>query len=638
MLTPISGHENLTRGSNKKVLFSCSCGNKEVYKIWKYFTNGITKTCGECNALDLDHWASTKYGSLRMKSPVRTYTGSNKKTFWMCDCGNECESRVIDVTRGFTKSCGSCNLVDISGQKFGKLSVKEPTVVSRGSHTTVMMVCDCGNEVGISAFNILSGNSKSCGGCKDFLVSDFYGKKFGSLLITSDGEIRISGREKISCICDCGNEKDIVVSDVVHGRVKSCGQCNAPDIEFWSTTKFGKLKLKEPAVYHLRSHKKSDWTCNCGNDTIGTINSVTYKKKTSCGNCIEVARGWFKLNELTLKKLTTPIKPDDIPPGLFKSLEDINNVRDNFKCVCWLCGEIYEPQWQNIRRGVSLTCGCSTGKVSSGQKELFDFVLSLGVDAQLEYEVNGLKYDVGVESQKILIEFNGLRWHSFSSSKNQDTRKYNNAVKNDWQMISIYEDEWAKNRVNVEKLIRNRLSLNKSRSLRPSKCEITPISHLVADPFYKEHHYIGACKSNINYGVFHDGKLVACASFKRPTRQNTKHDWELVRMTSSPEFRVHGIWSKILSRFVSEYKPISIVSYSDNRLFNGKVYEKIGFKYDGDVTADYYWVMGSRRFHKSALRKKGLEKSSGKTETVLREEQGYRKIYDLGKKRWIYSV
>lgn len=125
--------------------------------------------------------------------------------------------------------------------------------------------------------------------------------------------------------------------------------------------------------------------------------------------------------------------------------------------------------------------------------------------------------------------------------------------------------------------------------------------------------------------------MVGCMSFKTPTRQS-KHPWELVRIASNPKYRVHGIWSKIIRQFKNEYQPKSIVSFSDNRLFSGKVYEKLGFKFDGCVRQDYYWVKGQRRFHKSALRKKPGDQG---TEYQVRQAQGYIRVWDLGKKRWI---
>ena len=74
------------------------------------------------------------------------------------------------------------------------------------------------------------------------------------------------------------------------------------------------------------------------------------------------------------------------------------------------------------------------------------------------------------------------------------------------------------------------------------------------------------------------------------------------------------------------------MSYSDNRLFTGNVYRKMGFTSDGKVKPDYYWAKGDRRHHKSKLRK---PRGSVLTETSLRESQGFRKIWDLGKKRWV---
>jgi hypothetical protein len=112
------------------------------------------------------------------------------------------------------------------------------------------------------------------------------------------------------------------------------------------------------------------------------------------------------------------------------------------------------------------------------------------------------------------------------------------------------------------------------------------------------------------------------------------HPFELVHIAFSPEFKIYGIWIKILRMFIVGYYPSSIVSFSDNRLFSGKVYEKIGFKFDGDVRPDYYWVMGNKRYHKSGLRKKPGEVG---TEIQLREAQGYKKIWDLGKKRWVLT-
>jgi hypothetical protein len=103
-------------------------------------------------------------------------------------------------------------------------------------------------------------------------------------------------------------------------------------------------------------------------------------------------------------------------------------------------------------------------------------------------------------------------------------------------------------------------------------------------------------------------------------------------MVANPAFRVHGIWSKILSIFIKNHESASIVTYSDNRLFTGGVYQKMNMFFDGEVKPDYDWIKGSKRFNKSHLRKHSESEIS---ETTLRESQGYRKIWNHGRKRWI---
>jgi GNAT superfamily N-acetyltransferase len=171
-------------------------------------------------------------------------------------------------------------------------------------------------------------------------------------------------------------------------------------------------------------------------------------------------------------------------------------------------------------------------------------------------------------------------------------------------------------------------------SYRINKCEIKEINHVEAKKFYDQFHYLGGRPAIYHYGAFIAGRLMACISFTRPSRQSN-YDYELSRMAADPSFRIHGIWSKMMLIFVKAVEPKKIVTFSDNRLFAGGVYEKMGFKYDGDVKPDYYWVIGDRRLHKSALRK---PKGETRTDNEIRTLEGYKKIWDLGKKRWVMDV
>jgi very-short-patch-repair endonuclease len=315
----------------------------------------------------------------------------------------------------------------------------------------------------------------------------------------------------------------------------------------------------------------------------------------------------------------------------------VTNTGKAFRATCGACRNEYRPMWDNIRSGRSLTCGCCTNRISRGQSELADFIRSLGIEVRTEHKVGELAYDIAIESKRLLIEYNGLKWHSGHSGRRRDKVKHDNASAHGWDMVMLFEDEWMRHKEKVEALIKNKLGLLRPTAIRPAKCEVRLVRAGKADEFYETFHYIGAAKAPINYVAFHDGRAVAAVSFKRPTRQSS-HPWELVRMASDPAFRVHGIWHKMFRQFVRSQRPSSVVSFSDNRLFGGGIYVHLGFVKDGEISADYYWCKNQRRWHKSGLRKKPEERDSGLTEAELRTKQGYYRVWDLGKKRWVWTA
>ena len=73
-----------------------------------------------------------RFGRLTVVSKAESKCG---RTTWhcKCDCGNKRDILAINLTRGFTKSCGCLHneqlgerrLIDLSGQKFGRLLVLE---------------------------------------------------------------------------------------------------------------------------------------------------------------------------------------------------------------------------------------------------------------------------------------------------------------------------------------------------------------------------------------------------------------------------------------------------------------------------------------------------------------------------------
>lgn len=112
-------------------------------------------------------------------------------------------------------------LVDLSGQKFNKLTVVSLFERKRKKWNCV---CDCGTESVVEEKNLKSGNVKSCG-CTRILkiksrIKDLSGEIFGRLTVISKSERE--GRYW-DCLCECGQTTTTLYSSLICGRTKSCG-------------------------------------------------------------------------------------------------------------------------------------------------------------------------------------------------------------------------------------------------------------------------------------------------------------------------------------------------------------------------------------------------------------------------------
>jgi hypothetical protein len=483
----------------------------------------------------------------------------------------------------------------------------------------------------------MSGQSKSCGRCDEIPAEKLAEMKFGKLRVKTPQNVLPGSSKKVGWVCDCGREKMLRVDNVLNGIAKSCGRCNVILANEMEKKKFGSLTIKIPQDVFPGSNKKIEWMCDCGRTMMAPPSAVLSSKYKSCGKCSDSVKTWFIDNKEKLERLKCPIDPNDFIRGGMELLEPFQSRWKTSECVCPVCKNTYRPRFGDIEKGKSLTCGCSTNRVSMGAKQITEFIRLLGLDVENESKIGSMTYDIFIPSRNFAIEYNGLRWHSFSDSKRRDVTKYENAVVNGTNFMMIFEDEWKSKQKIISALIRHRVGASVLKPVRASKCQIVKMDRVDADTFYEAHHYIGPSNSNVNCGISFNGLIVACASFKKPTRQS-KWDWELVRMCSDGVHTVHGGWAKVMKFFIQSYDPKSIVTFSDNRLFTGSVYGSLGFTIDGNVKPDYYWVKNGKRHHKSSMRKRKSEIGLGFTESQLRENQGFSKIWDLGKKRWALSL
>lgn len=306
---------------------------------------------------------------------------------------------------------------------------------------------------------------------------------------------------------------------------------------------------------------------------------------------------------------------------------------------------------ETLMRGV----GCPTCNygvpVSKGEQEMFNFIKSLCPTALQSQRVlrnvdtgSMMELDVYIPELKVAFEYNGLHWHSDRHISN--TRhwvKYVSGLEQGIRVINIYEDEWHLNKDVIKKFVSNILTPSSS-TIYARKCTIkrtTTYLNAIKD-FFKSNHVQGAPNQfDVAYGLFYMDELVACMTFSNNTRSKGS-DVELTRFATSKH--VVGGASRLFSRYLTDNPEVrSVVSFSDNEKFTGNMYEKMGFTLDRIIKPDYTVVLNRRRRHKSNTRLTLLAKRLGDrfnpnlTERENCQNNGIGRIFDSGKKRWVYE-
>lgn len=107
--------------------------------------------------------SGNKYGLLTAVE----YVGKDKfnNALWRCECecGNEKIVNRKALVCGDTRSCGCLHAYQLQGRKFGRLTVIELQGTNHRRHNMWHCKCECGNEVNVSATDLITGHTRSCG-------------------------------------------------------------------------------------------------------------------------------------------------------------------------------------------------------------------------------------------------------------------------------------------------------------------------------------------------------------------------------------------------------------------------------------------------------------------------------------------
>lgn len=320
----------------------------------------------------------------------------------------------------------------------------------------------------------------------------------------------------------------------------------------------------------------------------------------------------------------------------------------------WLCKNNHEFKSTpgRVRRGA--WCPICVNIVSKAEIELINFIRSIIPNEEVEGSNRKIiapkEIDIYIPSRKIAIEYCGLYWHgelnSLSSTRHLEKMLLCN--RQGIRLITIFEDEWIFKKEQVKAYLKSILGIW-DYSVGARKCFVKQADISEVSDFLKENHIQGSSGS-VAYSLVFKNQIVGVMTFRKssPRRFGPPEEgfWELTRYCLLPGYRIFGGFKKLLNKFISDYSPKTIVSFSDNRWSIGGVYLNNGFVKSGMTKPSYTYFNKNQkglRIHKSNFRKDLIISKFGDrikiepedTEWTLMKKAGYDRIWDCGLTKWI---
>ncbi len=246
---------------------------------------------------------------------------------------------------------------ELIGKRFGLLTVTEDSGQRKGSSVLWRCRCDCGGEILAIRSELVSGRVTSCG-CTPAparaRTQDLTGNRFGLLTVAGDSGLRTGeGVIKWRCCCDCGGEILATRQQLMSGSVTSCG-CE--------TKKYASKRQAED----LTGRQFGELTVlrRAENDKSGR---VTWLCRCSCGNETVVQALRLKSGHTRscgCKRQVAAYNKHDLAGQRFGRLTAIYHVSKNdrsrssyWHCRCD-CGNELDVCAESLLRGLSQSCGC----------------------------------------------------------------------------------------------------------------------------------------------------------------------------------------------------------------------------------------------------------------------------------------
>ena len=539
---------------------------------------------------------------------------------------------------------------EIIKEKFDYTSYSVTPFV-RGQVRRITVKCKLHGEITVPV-----ATHKACGGCKACVekekilemltaAKEIHNNKYYYLAVCSS----YSNKWKIVCP-EHGVFYQVPTSHITHKQ--GCFKCAArrrADAKIERCRLYKDVAIEELNKIHNNRYDYSLIPSEFSpNDTIPIICSVhgvfhqrfdIHKKKHNCPKCAGVLRGSKTTTRFKEEyKIKFPEKSSNIHNNKYdySLVEYVNNVTPVY-IICPIHGVFTQTPRDHIQG-----CGCqmcasnsSTSKEEKIIKELFPCFIENDRSVLFPKEL-----DLYSPEHKLAIEINGTYWHDVDRvGKFYHLDKTKSCMSKGISLLHFWDCE-INNRLSIiESIIKSKM--NQTSRVYARNCVVKPIDKITAKNFINDNHIQGYVGCTFALGLFLNETLYQVMTFGKP-RFSKKYDWELLRLCSLKNITVVGGASKLFAAFIKQSTG-SVVSYSDKRISNGEVYNKLGFAYSHTSAPNYLWAKHEIILKRYSTQKHKLKSLLGdnfnelETEDENMRRNGFNKIYDCGNDVYVFE-
>jgi len=344
---------------------------------------------------------------------------------------------------------------------------------------------------------------------------------------------------------------------------------------------------------------------------------------------------------------------------------------DNYKLINILKGK---PFWDKLETGITLKNICKEYDINyqsttaallrpefkekyysvysfpkqQKQKEIFDWLKANGSNVLFNDRtaIAPLELDIYDPKNKVAIEFNGSYWHSEAFldrdiAKNKHATKTRLCQEKGIRLIHVFEHTYLEKEEQFKNFLKSAFGLNKNK-IAARKCSITNRDSSV---FLEKYHIQGKPIKVIKYfNLEYNNEIIGCMTAGlHHERGGDRTACVLSRLAFKSDTTVQGGSSKLFKYFVTwakENEYSTIISWSDNCISEGKVYNILKFHLEKEYDKSYFYfdIINKKYCTKQSQRKTNKERPEGMTIVDWNNSRGVYAIWDCGKKKWTYNI